>query len=86
MNHVVTKLPEAYKQTVDVGLQGTVVQVSYPVNNYINPERKLVTNQIINSSQAGRDTMKGEEIQKQCNVYLPSGYDVKDTTTQYNVL
>lgn len=86
MNNIITKLPIKYKQAVDKRLQGTVTEVSYSVRNYINPSRQLVTNQKINSKEVGRETIDGEEIHKKCNVYLPAGYDKKDTNTKYNVL
>lgn len=86
MNKVVNQLPISYKLAVEARLQGTINEVSYCVKNYINPLRKFVTNQKINSNEVGRDKVEGEEIYKKCNVYLPCGYDEKDTTTKYNVL
>lgn len=86
MNDGVTKLPASMKQAVAVGLQGTLTEVSYRVKNYINSSRKLVTNQKFSSNEVGRDTTEGEEIQKKCNIYLPVGYNQKDTETKYNVL
>lgn len=86
MNHIITKLPMDYVRAVDMGLQGSITEVSYGVKNYINSSRKLVTNQKIDSKEVGRETVEGEEIFKKCNVYLPSGYDKEDINTRYNVL
>jgi len=79
-------MPSEYKKAVPVEQQGTVTEISYSVNNYINESRQLVTNQNISSIEAGRETVKGDPIVKKCNVYLPAGYDSNDKNTKYNVL
>jgi S-formylglutathione hydrolase FrmB len=82
----VTAVPAEYKKAVVKESQGTITEVSYSVRNYINPLRKLVTNQNISSKEAGRETVKGDAIIKKCNVYLPAGYDENNKNTKYNVL
>ncbi len=82
----VTNMPVEYKKTVPVEQQGTITEITYSVNNYINQARKLVTNQSISQAEAGRETVNGEPIEKKFNVYLPAGYDSNDQNTKYNVL
>jgi S-formylglutathione hydrolase FrmB len=82
----VTLMPEGYKNPVSAELQGTVVEVSYRVGNYINPLRQLVTDQHIRASEAGRETVEGDGITKKCSVYLPKGYSKNDKANSYNVL
>lgn len=82
----VTAVPAEYKKAVPKELQGTITEVSYSVQNYINQSRQLVTNQNISSQEAGRETVEGAPIIKKCNVYLPSGYNEDDKNTKYNVL
>jgi len=65
--------------------QGTLTEVSYPVRNYINASRQLVTDVRADAAEAGRETVRGEAIVKTCNVYLPSGYD-REPGRRYNVL
>lgn len=77
---------EDYKSAVSPSLRGTLTEVTYPVNNYINEARLFVTNQKIDSQEAGRETVEGDPIQKKCKVYLPAGYDSNDKSTRYNVL
>lgn len=86
MNIDVTHVPDEYKKAVQKELRGTIIEVSYPVGNYINSSRQLVTNQDISSREAGRETVKGDAIAKKCNIYLPPGYDKNDTETKYDVL
>lgn len=81
----VISVPDQYKKAVDEEFQGSIVEVSYEVKNYINASRKLVTNQNINLKDAGRETVKGEPITKICNVYIPAEYDENDIDTKYNV-
>ena len=85
-NNNVTMVPADYNHAVKKEQQGTVVEVSYSVRNYINLARKLVTNQNISSKEAGRKIIQGDAIIKKCNVYLPAGYDEKDLITRYKVL
>lgn len=79
-------LPKEYMQGVPEESRGTVIEVSYPVGNYINEVRQLVTNQTIDRAEAGRETVEGKTITKSCNIYLPAGYDPEDRTRRYNVL
>jgi len=65
--------------------QGTLTEVSYPVRNYINASRQLVTDGLADAAEAGRETVRGEAIVKTCNVYLPAGYD-REPGRRYNVL
>ncbi|WEK54589.1 MAG: alpha/beta hydrolase-fold protein [Candidatus Cohnella colombiensis] len=81
-----TGIPAAYISAPASGKQGTVKEVVYPVNNYINSSRQLVTDRNIDAGEAGRDTVSGDAIMKSCNVYLPAGYDDNDPDTHYNVL
>lgn len=85
-NFDVTAVPADYKRAVRTELQGTVNEVSYRVHNYINPSRQLVTNQIIETTEAGREVVEGPAMIKKCNIYLPAGYDANDPDTRYNVL
>lgn len=85
-NIKVTSVPAEYKKAVSEELQGNIKEISYPVRNYINGSRQLVTNQDISSKEAGRETVQGEPIIKKCNLYLPAGYDEQDKDTKYNVL
>ncbi|HWT74103.1 MAG TPA: alpha/beta hydrolase-fold protein [Mobilitalea sp.] len=82
----VTNVPEEYTRAVKKELQGSVSEVTYHVRNYINQSRELITNQNIDSMEAGRKTVNGDSIAKKCNVYLPAGYDQSDKDTKYNVL
>jgi S-formylglutathione hydrolase FrmB len=87
MNQVlVTAVPDEYKQPVRKECRGTVTEVSYPVGNYINRARKLVTNRAIEPAEAGRETVAGDAITKTCNVYLPAGFDGHNGNTRYDVL
>lgn len=79
-------IPDAYTRATANGKQGTVKEVVYPVNNYINSSRQLVTDRRIDAGEAGRATVNGEAIMKSCSVYLPACYDELDTDTRYNVL
>ncbi|NQX66940.1 esterase [Paenibacillus alba] len=82
----VTAVPAEYFRSANEGLQGTIQEVSYKVSNYIHLTRQLVTNRIIDSSEAGRETVAGDAILKKCNVYLPAAYDPNDNSVRYNVL
>lgn len=82
----VETVPENYKCALEEKLQGTVKEVQYGVNNYINEDRKLVTNQNIDLAHTGRAIAKGEELLKKCNIYLPAGYDEKNKAVKYNVV
>src|SRR5690554_3342126 len=87
MNDItVGPVPAGYKKAVPEGLRGEIKECSYPVRNYINSSRQLVTNQNISSKEAGRETFQGEPIIKKCSVYLPTGYDENDQERKYNVL
>jgi S-formylglutathione hydrolase FrmB len=79
-------LPAEYTRAVKKELQGTIVDVSYPVRNYIDASRRLVTDRIVDSRQVGRETVSGDPIRKSCHVYLPPGYDEQDQDTRYDVL
>ncbi|WP_239613480.1 alpha/beta hydrolase [Cohnella mopanensis] len=81
-----TEIPAAYMKAVGSGKQGTVKDVVYPVKNYINSSRQLVTDRRIDAEEAGRATVSGEAIMKSCSVYLPAGYEKFDPDTRYNVL
>lgn len=82
----VAAVPPAYIRPVDAELRGSIVEVSYSVNNYINESRQLVTDQDISAEEAGRETVKGDPITKKCIVYLPAGYDHDDPDTKCDVL
>ncbi|CAM3920773.1 hypothetical protein COLU111180_14660 [Cohnella lubricantis] len=81
-----SELPAAYRRAAARDKRGTVREVSYPVNHYINANRQLVTNRHIDRREAGRETVRGEAILKSCNVYLPAGYDESDPDTRYPAL
>ncbi|NIK76191.1 S-formylglutathione hydrolase FrmB [Paenibacillus castaneae] len=85
-NFNVTQVPDEYLEPVNELLQGTVQEVSYKVSNYINLTRQLVTDRNIDISEAGRETVTGDDILKKCNVYLPAGYTPNDTAVRYNIL
>lgn len=85
-NIPITPVPNEYKRAPGRERQGTVHEVSYPARNYINPSRQLVTDRRIDPVEAGRETVEGREIVKTCSVYLPAGYDAKDSGSRYNVL
>lgn len=82
----ITSLPDEYKKVVDKELQGTITEVSYSVQSYINQSREFVTNQNISSKEVGREVATGIPIEKKCNVYLPAGYKEDDKDKKYNVL
>jgi len=65
--------------------RGTLAEVTYPVRNYIDAERRLVKDRRIDAAEAGRETVRGEPIVKTCNVYLPACYD-RSPERRYNVL
>lgn len=79
-------VPAGYQKAVSGELRGEIRECTYPVRNYINKSRQLVTNQGITREEAGREVVQGEAIEKKCNVYLPAGYDGDDRDTKYNVL
>ncbi len=79
-------LPAEYTRAVRKELQGTIVDAVYPVRNYIDESRRLVTDQLVDSGQVGREMASGDPIQKSCYVYLPHGYDEQDPDTRYDVL
>jgi S-formylglutathione hydrolase FrmB len=81
-----TEIPAAYMGAAVSDNQGTVREILYPVNNYINSSRELVTDRGIDAGEAGRDTVSGEAIIKSCSVYLPAGYEDTDRDTRYNVM
>jgi len=82
----VNKIPISYQKAVAAEFRGTVREVTYRVCNYINSSRQLVTNQQITREEAGRETVEGDALFKQCNVYLPAGYNESVLDTKYNVL
>src|SRR5690554_8200734 len=87
MNNIaVGPVPAGYKKAVSEELMGEIREYSYPVRNYINSWRQLVTDQDISSEEAGRETVQGEPIIKKCSVYLPPGYDENDRERKYNML
>lgn len=80
-----TEIPAAYMREAASDKQGKIIDADYPVNNYINSSRQLVTNRGIDPGEAGRATVSGKPIIKSCNVYVPAGYDESDTDTRYHV-
>ncbi|NLY90106.1 MAG: esterase [Firmicutes bacterium] len=82
----ITSVPEEYQKAAPEGMRGRIVELSYPVRNYINRSRQLVTDRLISSEEAGRETVPGEAIVKKVNLYLPPGYDEKDKDKKYNLL
>lgn len=87
MNSIeVNNIPVSYFRAVSKEQRGTIKEISYPVNNYINISRQLVTNQDISKEEAGRETVQGNAITKKGNIYLPPGYDENNNETKYNVL
>jgi S-formylglutathione hydrolase FrmB len=81
-----TGIPVTYMKAVGDGKRGIIKEAVYPVHNYINPSRQLVTDRGIDAEEAGRATVSGEPIMKSCNIYVPAGYDESDLDTSYNVL
>lgn len=81
----VSMIPDEYKNPVPAEQRGILTEESYRVGNYINAQRQLVTDQNIDSEQAGRKTVSGDPIIKKCCVYLPKGYS-ENSSTRYNVL
>ena len=81
----VKEIPAGHLRAAAKEFQGTLTEVAYPVRNYINASRQLVTDRRIDAAEAGRETVQGEAIVKKCNVYLPAGYD-RDSGRRYNVL
>ncbi len=82
----VTALPGNYRMAVSRELKGKFIDVSYPVNHYINPSRQLVASEPIDKDEAGREVVSGKTITKKFNIYLPPGYDQNDSDVKYNVL
>ncbi|OUM97569.1 MAG: esterase [Thermobacillus sp. ZCTH02-B1] len=78
-------LPEVVLKPAAKERQGTLVEAAYPVRHYINERRQLVALRRIDAAEAGRETVRGEAIEKKCNVYLPAGYD-RNPKMRYNVL
>jgi S-formylglutathione hydrolase FrmB len=79
-------IPAAYMRAAASSKMGVVREAVYPVHNYINLSRQLVTNRGIEAGEAGRPTVSGEPIMKSCNIYLPAAYDQSNRDTRYNVL
>lgn len=82
----ITAVPEEYKKAAPEGRRGRIQEFSYPVRNYINRSRQLVTDRPVSREEAGRESVPGEAILKKVNLYLPPGYDANDPATKYNVL
>ena len=82
----ITAVPDEYKKAAPEQYRGKLCEVIYEVHNYINSDRKLVTNQNISPEEAGRETIKGDAIDKSCYVYLPAGYDENDKSKKYDVM
>lgn len=85
-NRDVTAVPAEYLRPVNEEQQGTLQEVCYEVNNYINMSRQLVTDRDIDSKAAGREIVAGETLMKKCNIYLPAGYDPDNKEVRYNTL
>lgn len=83
---LIRPLPAEYRSAADKERQGKMVDVEYPVRNYINASRQFVTNQPIDSASAGRETVSGDPIMKSCRVYLPAAYCQGDPNARYDVL
>lgn len=81
-----SSIPEDIMGVVLGGARGRLFETSYPVSNYINKSRELVSNQGISSEEAGREVVQGDPIIKRTNIYLPPGYDENDPDTKYDVL
>jgi len=81
----VKEIPEHARKAAPKERQGTLTEVAYPVRNYINASRQLVTDRGIGTAEAGRETVRGEAIVKKCVVYLPDGYE-REHHRRYNVL
>lgn len=81
-----SSIPQEIRGVVIGGDRGRLLEISYPVSNYINQSRQLVSNQDISSEEAGREVVQGDPIIKRANIYLPPGYDENDPETKYNVL
>ena len=81
----IQEIPAAYRKAAAEEHRGTIVEAEYPVRNYIDAERRLVTNRRIGAEEAGRETVRGEAIVKKCNVYLPACYE-RHPERRYNVL
>ncbi|MCC3372009.1 esterase family protein [Cohnella sp. REN36] len=79
-------LPDKDLRAVRKELQGTVREIHYPVNHYIHSSRQLAIPRHFDAKEAGRETVEGNPIEKTCRIYLPAGYDEKDTDTRYNVM
>lgn len=75
-----------YKHVSKEKLRGSVKEVQYNVKNYISQSRKLVSDRDIDLVHVGREKVKGEDIIKKCNIYLPAGYDSNDSSVRYDVL
>jgi len=80
------EIPDEYMRAAAKGRQGTVRDVVYPVKNYINSSRQLVTDRRYDAGEAGRPTASGGAIMKSCCVYLPAGYEDSDPDTRYKTL
>ncbi len=85
-NIEISAVPSTHRQAAARGSRGRFGDIPYPVHNYINKARQLVTNQDISSEEAGREVVQGDPITKRANVYLPPGYNANDKDTKYNVL
>lgn len=81
----ITDIPAERTRAAGKAFQGKLIEVLYPVRHYINASRQLVTNRQIDAAEAGRETVRGEAINKKCNIYLPAGYD-NEPDRRYRVL
>lgn len=85
-NNNMPTLPAEYLKAVSKEQQGSMLELSYQCNHYINEMRQLVTNRKISSADEGRETVEGPSITKKCMVYLPAGYEKENKNKKYNVL
>ncbi len=85
-NYNLPYLPAEYLRAVSKEQQGSMLELSYQSNHYINEMRQLVTNRRISCADAGRETAEGLAITKKCMVYLPAGYEKENKEKKYNVL
>ncbi|WP_276358132.1 alpha/beta hydrolase [Cohnella caldifontis] len=78
-------VPADYQKAAPKEVRGTLTEIAYPVRNYINASRQLVTDRPVDAAEAGRETVAGDAIVKTCKLYLPVDYE-ENGDKRYNAL
>ena len=85
MNIDMTQVPAEYKRAAAKDSQGTITDVSYPVRNYINSSRQLVTDQNICSLKKRKGNCGGRHHHKEIAISICL-LDMRKNDTGTNIM